>query len=123
MPPRKAKVPPSLSRKNNPEKVVTMNLLNGFTIAGSRGEAIIEEILQQKIKKASLNGLIQLGSIIGDLIGIKLPRNYKRKKDLIVKWFEEHEELITPYLSYLRVEFDCGNKDSDAEELSNASII
>lgn len=102
---RRPKVPIEFSRKNNSEKVVAHNLLNGFKAEGSRGEILIEKLMQTQIKKTSRVGLIQLGSILGDLIGKKFPRNFKRQRDLVVKWFEDNEELIDPFIQYLTVEF------------------
>lgn len=116
---RKSKVTPELSRKYNTEKILARNLLEDFTASGSRGEALIEQILHQEIRKASRTGLIQLGSIVGELIGKKFPRNYTRKRDLIVKWFEDNEVLIRPFVSHLRVEFcdlDEEQNKSDADE-------
>lgn len=101
--PKFSKVPPGLSRNCNPEKVVTRNLLNGFVAKGSRGEQIIEEILGCTINKVSLNALITIGELLSDLTKVKLERNYKRKKDLIVKWFNDNEQRISYYKPYVKI--------------------
>lgn len=117
---RKPKVPVEFSRNKNSEKVVTRNLLDGYKAEGSRGEALIEQIMKTKLKKASRVGLIQIGSMLGELIGIKFPRNFKRRRDLIVKWFEDNEELILPYIPFLTIEFRDVNvlaaKGSDSDD-------
>lgn len=110
---RKSKVPAAYSRRQNPEKIVTQNLLDGFVSKGSRGEALIEEILGSPLKKISLNGLIQVASLISDIANIQFPRNYKRKKDLIVKWFQDNEDIINTKKKYLQIKYEENNENPD----------
>lgn len=110
---RKSKVPAAYSRRQNPEKIVTQNLLDGFVSKGSRGEALIEEILGSPLKKISLNGLIQVASLISDIANIQFPRNYKRKKDLIVKWFQDNEDIINTKKKYLQIKYEETNENPD----------
>lgn len=97
---------PELSRKKNPEKVVAQNLLNGFVSKGSRGEKMINDILGCSISEVTLKGLISVASFISDITKIKLERNYKRKKDLIVKWFNDNEEKIRKYKQFVKIVYD-----------------
>lgn len=97
------KIPPEFSRNYNPEKVVTKNLLKGFVAKGSKGEKIIEEILGCPIKEISFCALITLSEILSDLAKVRLERNYKRKKDLIVKWFNDNEQTIKRYKPYIKI--------------------
>lgn len=107
MPPkrRKAKVPADLSRCHNSEKVVTMNLLGNFVVQGSRGEKLIEEILGTSLKDVSRNGLIRVAMIVSKLIQQKFPRNFGRRKDLIVKWFQDNEELINNVKQFVTIRY------------------
>ena len=104
MPPKKnQKTPNHLSRKLNTEKTIAKNLLDGFVTKGSRGESIIEQIFGAKINQISLTALIQIARVISELSDVKFPRNYKRKKDLIVKWFTDNEDVICSYTKYIQV--------------------
>lgn len=117
MPPKLfGKVPPGLSRKYNSEKTVTHNLLDGFVAKGSRGESLIEDILGYPINQVSLNGLIKITSLVSDLIDIKFPRNYRRKKDLIVKWFQENAEIIEAYKHYFTIEYDQNSEEIESKQ-------
>lgn len=100
------KIPPELSRKRNPEKVVAQNLLNGFVSNGSKGEQIIKDILGCSISDISLRALITVALLISDITSIKLERNYKRKKDLIVKWFNDNEEIIRKYIPFVKIIYE-----------------
>ena len=104
MPPKKnPKTPIHLSRKLNTEKTIAKNLLDGFVAKGSRGEIIIEQILGAKINQISLTALIQIARVISELSDVKFPRNYKRKKDLIVKWFTDNGDVIHSYTKYIQI--------------------
>lgn len=114
MPPKRhSRTPPFLSRRINSEKIVTRNLLNGFVSKGSRGENLIEEMISLPIKKISLTGLIQIANIVSNLINVKLERNYKRKKALIIKWFQENEELIIPIKNCLKIVYEVEDNKND----------
>lgn len=93
----------NLSRKYNTEKAIARNLLDGFITKGSRGENLIEQILGTQINKVSLVALIQISRVISELTDIKFPRNYKRKKDLIVKWFSDNGDIIDSYKQYIQI--------------------
>lgn len=107
MPPRKrkSKVPSDLSRCQNSEKVVTMNLLGNFIVQGSQGEKLIEEILGTSLKDVSRNGLIRVAMVVSKMIQQKFPRNFGRRKDLIVKWFQDNEEQISSIKQFICVKY------------------
>lgn len=125
MPPKKrSRIPSNLSRQINSEKVVTRNLLNGFVSNGSRGESLVEEIMGRSIKNISLNGLIQIAGIISKLINVKFERNYKRRKALIIKWFQDNEELIAPIKSNVKIvyenEITADDQDTDEKNIQHS---
>ena len=102
-PKKNPKATSNLSRKYNTEKAIARNLLDGFITKGSRGENLIEQILGTQINKVSLVALIQISRVISELTDIKFPRNYKRKKDLIVKWFTDNGDIIDSYKQYIQI--------------------
>lgn len=115
-PNRRPKVPSGLSRNHNSEKVVSQNLLGDFIADGSRGEAIIEKIFGCPIQKISLNGLVQVASLISLIANVQFSRNFKRRKDLVVKWFQDNENNINVYLQFLRIIYN------DGKEAINSNI-
>lgn len=114
MPPKKkSKDTHEFSRKFNTEKALAKKLLEDFNAKGSRGEALIEQILHRDIKTISRNGLIGLGTIISGYTGINFPRNNTRKRDLIIKWFDDNELIIRPIAHNITVEFCEHDQEND----------
>lgn len=87
-----------------------MNLLNGFVMKGSQGENLIESIIGVRLNQISLTALIQITQIISELASIKFPRNYKRKKDLIVKWFNDNIDIIDEYKDFIQIVYDINDE-------------
>lgn len=112
---RKTKVLKEFSRSMNSEKDITKNLRNGFISKGSRGESLIEQLLCHKINEVTLNCVAQVATIISKFTGIKLDRNHKRSKVLLIKWFDQNEEFINPYIKYIDVTFDDPNVKKNNE--------
>lgn len=106
IPSGRIRVEPNFSRKINTERAVAKNLLNGFIMKGSNGEKLIEEIIGVQINKISLTALIEISKLISDLTNIKFPRNYKRKKDLIVKWFDDNIDTIKSVKDYIHINYN-----------------
>ncbi|KAK8892758.1 hypothetical protein M9Y10_029999 [Tritrichomonas musculus] len=101
---RKSRVPNNLSRSHVSERVVAMNLLNGFKAQGSRGEKLIVEITGIPLECISKRALSKLAYTFSVLIEIKISRNLCRKKDLIVKWFNDNEDKIKIFKSNVAIE-------------------
>lgn len=120
---KRSKVPPGLSRKMNSEKAVAKNLLNNFVAKGSKGQTLIEDMLGFPITQISLKALINFAILVSGLCDIKFERNYKRKKDLIVKWFNDNEEFIVPFKNYFKVIADDNDDDQNEEEKGQNNLV
>ena len=105
MPPRRLKIDPRLDRNKNSEKKIASVLMDDFDIKGSKGKALLEEIFQQDLKNISQSGLKVFGELVGKLINVNLTRNEKRRKGLIVKWFNDNASKIEPIKSTIKVDF------------------
>lgn len=105
MPPRRLKIDPRLDRTKNSEKKIASVLMDDFDIKGSKGKALLEEIFQQDLKNISQSGLKVFGELVGKLINVNLTRNEKRRKGLIVKWFNDNASKIEPIKSTIKVDF------------------
>ena len=79
------------------EKEKTKKLLDGFNPKGSRGEILVHKLLP--VERASQNLLISVAQIISSLIGKKLKRDYKRKKTLLIKWFDDNYDIINTLIA------------------------
>jgi hypothetical protein len=44
--------------------------------------------------------LYSFASLVATLAGVKLPRDYTRRKDLLLKWFDDNFETVEPYLRF-----------------------
>lgn len=100
---RKPRVLRIYSRKHNTEKELSQNLLGDFKVQNSKGKELIEEIFGVELKLISNTALINVTLVVSNMICQKCPRNFKRKKDLIVKWFDDNAELINAIKCYIQV--------------------
>ena len=92
---RRARVEDGYSRKFDGEKAVSANLLGNFDFANARSKKIIERIFCSSFDDIKKVHLIQLANVIGDVNKEIIPRNFLRKKPLIIKWLDDHyDELI-----------------------------
>lgn len=115
MPPRRLKIDPRLDRTKNSEKKIASVLMDDFDIKGSKGKALLEEIFQQDLKNISQSGLKVFGELVGKLINVNLTRNEKRRKGLIVKWFNDNASKIEPIKSTIKVDFIDLNQNKEIE--------
>jgi hypothetical protein len=44
--------------------------------------------------------LYSFASLLGALAGVKLPRDFTRRKDLLLKWFDDNFDALEPYLRF-----------------------
>jgi len=50
--------------------------------------------------------LVSVAEVLNPYIGIKLDRDAKRRKNVMLKWFEDNWNTIEPWLSYVVLEDD-----------------
>jgi hypothetical protein len=48
--------------------------------------------------------LYSFASLLGALAGVKLARDFTRRKDLLVKWFDDHFDALEPYLRFFELD-------------------
>lgn len=101
----KCRIPPYLSRSVVSESIISQNLLGDFVARGSRGESLIEELTGMPIESISKKGLSDLAAVLSRLGEIKINRNIYRRKDLLIKWFQDNEEVINALKSYVTITF------------------
>lgn len=96
----KNKLPP-FSRSHDSEKEIAQKLLGNFKAKGSRGESLIQEICNSPFKQINIKDLIFVSKIISQITNIHLSRNQQRKKELLVKWYNDNEEEINKVKQYI----------------------
>lgn len=95
-----------ISRRHATEKAVAQNLLGDFEVKNSKGLSIIETIMgENSFESISRNSLLSLTTILSKLTQIPFPRNFSRRKALIVKWFDDNAEELELAVKFVFVEF------------------
>jgi hypothetical protein len=95
-----------LSRKFMREGEIAKRLQGTFKAEGSRGWQLIGQIANgEKLGRRDILKLATLFSIVSD---IEFPRNMTRRRDLIVKWFDEHADGLLMWASVIKLTI-CNN--------------
>lgn len=107
---------PSLSRRHASEKHVADTLLGDFRPITSAGFKLIQEMAgcSQCYDDLSRNLLLSLATVVSTILDIQFPRNFSRRKSLIVKWFDINYDRISPIKNNIRVEFKADSNQREA---------
>ena len=87
--------------------------LNGFNPKDNVVTKEFEKRFGPNLKQSELRNIAQ---IIADHANIKLDRDAKRRKNVLLKWFDEHWTQIAPFLNNVVLDDAQGNKDQSAEQ-------
>lgn len=80
-----------MKRRQFSEKKRVEILLGDFDASKSRGLELIKYITQNNVSRFAMISVATLASI---LIKVPLKRDYQRKKELIIMWFDENYEKL-----------------------------
>lgn len=95
-----------LTRHHSTEKDVAQSLQGSFEIKNSRGLKLIEELFNNRqFDTISRNSLLSLTIILSTLTQIPFPRNFSRRKALIVKWFDTNYDILSQTKPFVNLEF------------------
>ena len=78
-------------------------MLGNFNAKKSRGYQLILTILSEPISLASL---ISLATLLSFLIEIPFSRDYTRRKDLVIKWFDDNYDYIFPFKDKIQANYE-----------------
>lgn len=85
-----------MNRRMLTEREISQTLLDDFVVEGSLGQQLIERLTGGKdLRRESL---VTLTSCLSVLIDSRIPRDYRRRKSLLVKWLDTHYHQIAPFL-------------------------
>ena len=85
-----------MNRRMRSEREITQMLLGDFTVEGSMGQQLIERITGHKDLRTV--PLLSLTTCLSELIDVRIPRDYRRKKTLLVKWLSDHYYQLLPFV-------------------------
>jgi hypothetical protein len=77
------------------EKLRISKRVENWSVDRSQVWKKLQEIFGEKIQ---LNALLCVASQLSEQAGVILDRDAKRRKNILVKWFEEHWESLSPHL-------------------------
>lgn len=92
--------PPVSKKKKQTERAGTITL--NYEPCKSRGYELLKQIMREPI---TIQALLSLAFVISNYIGVKISRDYMRRKELVIKWFDETVDLWEPLLPYIRLEY------------------
>jgi hypothetical protein len=74
-------------------------LLGDFQASTSRTVEQLREIYPHGTW--TRDSLSSFATVIGTIAGVRVGRNFTRRKDLLIKWFEDHYDVLEPYFRYI----------------------
>lgn len=105
-PKRKQRIEEGYSRHYFSEKTVSNNLLGDFNVETSKGKILIEKLCGRELKEIKAHSIFRIAKLISELTDIQLPRNIYRRKDLMVKWFDLHQNKIDEIKEHIDISIE-----------------
>ena len=89
------------SQESNTERRRIESRLNGFNPKDNRAWKAITEQFGVQIKQPEL---LSIATLVAENANIKLDRDAKRRKTVLIKWFDEHWDVIHKFIGYVVLE-------------------
>lgn len=89
-------------RSSTTEKMRTRILLGDFVAEGSKGLDFLKKIYPHPLSRSVL---ISLATVFSGLTNVPFDRDFRRKKELVIKWFDEHLDECKKWNSHVRFEY------------------
>ena len=83
------------------ERERTRFLLGDFRAQGSEGLKFLESLCPFTLTRSAL---ISLATVLSELIDVPLDRDIKRKKELLIKWFDVNIDAVRPWRHKIRLD-------------------
>lgn len=87
------------NRGNSSEKETADFLQGSFIVQNSKGLDLLKSISNEDLKNKSIENLCCILSIF---INKPFPRNFRRRKSLMIKWIDDYYDLCEPYVNQLQ---------------------
>lgn len=111
-PPQKRRKLNGTGDKNGGEKLRIFSRLKGFK---PKDSLVWTEITRRFGAEIKHGELLSIAEVVAANAGIQLDRDAKRRKSVLIKWFEENWFQILPYLNYVILE--------DKKNQNNGSVM
>lgn len=112
-------VPPS--RETLDERTRIAKRLFGFN---PKDNYVIKEIAKRFGGAIKQGELIGIASAIAEKANLKLDRDAKRRKNVLIRWFDENWETVGPLLDYVVLEdVQCEEEDKLSEHENSPEIV
>lgn len=85
----------------NEEKLRVAERLHGFN---PKNNLVTNYLSQRFGKHIKHTELLSIANILSSNTNIKLDRDAKRRKAVLLKWFEEHWVFLCPYINFIVLE-------------------
>jgi hypothetical protein len=89
------------SRASMSERDIAQYRLGDFQAEESRASRLMQNLYEGSMTRRLL---FSLGSLVSTLSGVRLPRDYTRRRDLLLKWFDENYDALEDYAKLFRLE-------------------
>lgn len=89
------------SQESNTERRRIESRLNGFNPKDNRAWKAITEQFGVQIKQPEL---LSIATLVAENANIKLDRDAKRRKTVLIKWFDEHWDVIQKFIHFVVLE-------------------
>ena len=76
--------------------------LGTFIAEGSRGMQLLQRIYPRG--ELTRRSLYSFASLLAALSGVKLARDFTRRKDLLIKWLDDNYDDLEPYSRFFVLE-------------------
>jgi hypothetical protein len=87
--------------ENNKEKERIAERLGGFN---TKDNFVWKEIAARFGTNIKQPELLSIANVLASHANLKLDRDAKRRKSVLIKWFDEHWPQVQPYLDYVVLE-------------------
>jgi hypothetical protein len=88
-------------RAHRPEKEISDLHLNGFSPIGSQGWEFIRDLIPDG--SVTCKSLVDLAKVFSAISRIPFPRDFARRRSLVIKWFNDHLEELRPIHAILTI--------------------
>ena len=117
------KLPPDVTQRNanELERKRVEDRLNGFNM---RTSPAWREICRRFGPSLNQTELLSLAQIIAGQLGLKVDREAKRRKEVLIKWYDENLKAVMEILPYIVLEDGDGNAvvGDEGRDFSNGMI-
>lgn len=105
-------------RSSHAERERTRFLLGDFHAQGSAGLELLHTLCPFELTRSAL---ISLATVFSELIDVPLERDIKRKKELLIKWFDVNISAVKPWAARMTLDISTYGEALREHEIQKAA--